>query len=386
MAESVRGSASEPLRPDGGREASVGKMTEAASFVSVGIRSVGKIYHTLKALDDVSLQIKAGEFLSILGPSGSGKTTLLHIIGGFTRPTSGRLFFGDVDVTLLPPHRRNIGVVFQNYALFPHLTVAENVAFPLRARKVDRAECSRRVAEALAIVELQGYGQRAIAQLSGGQKQRVALARAIVFEPRLILMDEPLSALDKNLRESMQIELRNLHRILGATIVYVTHDQREALTMSDRVAVMRSGRIVQVDTPKRLYSRPVDHFVASFVGESTLVPVRRLGTRAVSVGRFQIETPADLPSSDELYLAIQSETVIVGDRPAQHAYNTLSGTVQDIVFQGESSKIGIALDDGPLIRVRQPGHHAANAALPQIGDHVNLSLHIQDTIVVPKGP
>lgn len=368
----------------GHRVATDNEMMEAANFVSVDIRSIVKNYSAVKALDDVSLDIKAGEFLSILGPSGSGKTTLLQIIGGFVRPTSGRLFFGDADVTLLPPHRRNIGVVFQNYALFPHLTVEGNIAFPLRARKVGRAECAKRVADALAIVELQGYGERAISQLSGGQKQRVALARAIVFEPRLLLMDEPLSALDKNLRESMQIELRNLHRLLGATIVYVTHDQREALTMSDRVAVMRAGRIIQVDTPKRLYARPADHFVASFVGESTLLPVRRAGSRVVSMGPFRIETPVDVPAGEELFLAIQSENVIVGSPPEQQGYNGLAGTLRDVVFQGESSKMTIALDHGPLISVRRAGHHAANAALPAMGDRVRLSLHVQDTIVVPK--
>ncbi len=363
------------------------QMREAANFVSVDIRSIVKNYGAVKALDDVTLDIAAGEFLSILGPSGSGKTTLLQIVGGFVRPTSGRLFFGDADVTLLPPHRRNIGVVFQNYALFPHLTVEGNIAFPLRARGMSRAECEKRVADALAIVELQGYGGRAISQLSGGQKQRVALARAIVFEPRLLLMDEPLSALDKNLRESMQIELRNLHRILGATIVYVTHDQREALTMSDRVAVMRGGRIIQVDTPKRLYSRPADHFVAGFVGESTLLPVSRAGTRAVSLGPFTLETPVELPAAGELFLAIQSENVIVGSPPAEAGYNGLSGTLRDIVFQGESSKLTIALDHGPLISVRRAGHHAATAALPAPGERLGLSLHVEDTIVVPRfGP
>jgi putative spermidine/putrescine transport system ATP-binding protein len=360
------------------------EMRQAANFVSVDIRSIVKHYGAVKALDDVSLDIAAGEFLSILGPSGSGKTTLLQIVGGFVRPTSGRLFFGDVDVTLLPPHRRNIGVVFQNYALFPHLTVEGNIAFPLRARGMGRAECEKRVADALAIVELKGYGGRAISQLSGGQKQRVALARAIVFEPRLLLMDEPLSALDKNLRESMQIELRNLHRILGATIVYVTHDQREALTMSDRVAVMRGGRIIQVDTPKRLYARPADHFVAGFVGESTLLPVSRAGSRLVAMGPFRLETPADLPAAEELFLAIQSENVIVGSPPAEQGYNGLSGTLRDVVFQGESSKMTIALDHGPLISVRRAGRNAATAALPAMGDRVSLSLHVEDTIVVPK--
>ncbi|WP_133123693.1 ABC transporter ATP-binding protein, partial [Methylobacterium frigidaeris] len=213
--------------------------------IGVSIRNATRRYGAFTALDDVSLDVAPGEFLSLLGPSGSGKTTLLGILGGFTVPSSGSVHFGEADVTFVPPHKRGIGVVFQNYALFPHLSVAENVAFPLRARREPKGTWGRRVAEALAMVELAGYEDRAISQLSGGQRQRVALARAIVFRPRLILMDEPLSALDKQLRESMQIELRRLHRQLEATIIYVTHDQREALTMSDRIAILRGGRLAQ---------------------------------------------------------------------------------------------------------------------------------------------
>lgn len=207
---------------------------------SVEIRSASKAYGAVRALDDVSLNVGAGEFVSLLGPSGSGKTTLLGILGGFILPTSGTILFGGRDVTYMPPHKRDIGVVFQNYALFPHMSVGENVAFPLRARRLPKSSWPDKVRAALGMVGLAGYEERGIAQLSGGQRQRVALARAMIFEPRLILMDEPLSALDKQLRESMQIELRALHKRIGATIIYVTHDQREALTMSDRVAVMRT--------------------------------------------------------------------------------------------------------------------------------------------------
>ncbi|WP_256442516.1 ABC transporter ATP-binding protein [Bradyrhizobium sp. CCBAU 53338] len=258
------------------------------------------------------------------------------------------------------------------------------MAFPLRARKVDRAKCAKLVAEALAAVELDGYGKRSINQLSGGQKQRVALARAIVFAPRLILMDEPLSALDKSLRESMQMELRRLHRTLGATIIYVTHDQREALIMSDRVAVMRGGRLMQVDTPKNLYSRPANHFVAGFVGESTLVPVSRRGARKVSVGEFEIASPVDVPLAGELFLAVQSEAVIIGNVPAASGYNYLFGTVTDVVFQGESSKLSVALEGGPIIGVRQAEHHAAASCMPVVGERVALRLHVEDTIIVAK--
>ena len=224
-------------------------------------------------------RIAPGEFVSLLGPSGSGKTTLLGILGGFIQPIAGSIWFGEPRHHVTPPHKRDIGIVFQNYALFPHMTVGENVAFPLRARRLPKSTWAGKVADALAMVDLSGYEDRGIAQFSGGQRQRVALARAIVFEPRLILMDEPLSALDKQLRETMQIEMRQLHRRLGATIVYVTHDQREALTMSDRVAILKDGRLVQIDTPERLHDHPVDAFVASFIGEATLLPVTRVGQR-----------------------------------------------------------------------------------------------------------
>ena len=230
------------------------------------------------ALDDVSLDVTPNEFLSILGPSGSGKTTFLGLLGGFMQPSSGQILLGNRDITFEPPHRRDIGIVFQNYALFPHMTVGENITFPLRARRMPKADWPARLAAALAMVDLTGFPDRPIRALSGGQRQRVALARAMIFEPRLILMDEPLSALDKQLRETMQIELKALHQKLSATIVYVTHDQREALTMSDRVAVMRNGRIVQLAAPQDLHDRPVDSFVAGFIGEATILPVQRAGS------------------------------------------------------------------------------------------------------------
>ncbi|MEO0764248.1 MAG: ATP-binding cassette domain-containing protein, partial [Pseudomonadota bacterium] len=213
------------------------------------------------ALDSVDLDIRQGEFLTLLGPSGSGKTTLLMVIAGFTRPDSGSLRFGSDEVIRQPPHKRDLGMVFQNYALFPHMSVAGNVAYPLKVRGVGAAEIGPRVEHALETVQLGGFGERRITQLSGGQRQRVALARAIVFEPRILLMDEPLSALDKKLRDHMQIELRHLHEALGMTTVYVTHDQREALTMSDRIAVINHGRLMQLGTPTEIYEAPANRFV-----------------------------------------------------------------------------------------------------------------------------
>ena len=232
-------------------------MTErAAEALPITIRGVTKTYGRVHALDAVDLDIRSGEFLTLLGPSGSGKTTLLMVLAGFNRPDRGSVRFGEREVIRTPPHLRDVGMVFQNYALFPHMSVAGNVGYPLRMRRTARAEIAARVERALDVVQLGGYGERRIDQLSGGQMQRVALARAIVFEPRILLMDEPLSALDKKLRDRMQIELRHLHDRLGMTTVYVTHDQREALTMSDRIAVINHGRLMQLDTPQRLYERP----------------------------------------------------------------------------------------------------------------------------------
>jgi putative spermidine/putrescine transport system ATP-binding protein len=219
----------------------------------------------------LDLEIRRGEFLTLLGPSGSGKTTTLMMLAGFESPTAGEILLDGQPITRTPPHKRNFGMVFQNYALFPHLRVAENVAYPLTVRKVPKAEIAQRVGKALAMVQLKGRDQAFPSQLSGGQQQRVALARALVFDPQLVLMDEPLGALDKQLREHMQIELKELHRQLGVTFVYVTHDQGEALTMSDRVAVFNDGEIQQIDAVDRLYETPANRFVAGFVGDSTLL-------------------------------------------------------------------------------------------------------------------
>ncbi len=242
----------------------------------IALERVRKVYGSHVALDDVSLDVRPGEFLTLLGPSGSGKTTLLMAIAGFVRPEAGAIRIGDVDVTRLAVNKRDIGVVFQSYALFPHMSVLGNVEYPLLVRRLPRTEARERARAALARAQLEGYEARDIAALSGGQRQRVALARAVVFEPRVLLMDEPLSALDKNLREQMQFEIRKLQQDLGITTVYVTHDQREALTMSDRIAVMNAGRIEQLDAPQPIYQRPISRFVADFMGESNIVPAALL--------------------------------------------------------------------------------------------------------------
>ncbi|NRB55080.1 MAG: ABC transporter ATP-binding protein [Salinicola sp.] len=351
--------------------------------VGVSIRAVSKRYGRNIALDDVSLDIRPGEFVSLLGPSGSGKTTLLGALGGFVMPSSGTVHIGDRDVTWMPPHKRDIGVVFQSYALFPHMSVGDNVAFPLRARRQLKSGWADKVKRALAMVELDGYQDRSIAQLSGGQRQRVALARAIVFEPRLILMDEPLSALDKQLRETMQIELRQLHKKLGATVIYVTHDQREALTMSDRIAILKDGRLVQVDAPQTLYDSPQDAFVASFIGDSTLLPVTRLDDHHVQLGSQRLACARAVPNEARLYLAVQTEKLLIDTgNQLDEAYNRLEASVREIVYQGDSLRLFLELGDGSTVSLRQPGHHFGQQQIPPVGASLTVVLHSADTVVV----
>ncbi len=354
------------------------------SNCGVSIRSANKRYGDMVALDSITLDVEAGEFLSLLGPSGSGKTTLLGILGGFVQPSSGSVWSGERDITYMPPHKRDIGIVFQSYALFPHMTVGENVAFPLRARHLPKSTWPKKVGEALEMVKLGGYQDRRISQLSGGQRQRVALARAIVFEPRLILMDEPLSALDKQLRESMQIELRQLHRKLGATIIYVTHDQREALTMSDRIAVLRNGRLVQIDAPAQMYNNPADSFVASFIGESTLLPVTRAGGNEVRLGEVTLRSTRPLPQGNDLLLALQTEKLLIDDGVASDSANRIPCRVTEIVYQGESLKVFATMADGTCLSLRQPSHHAARMRIPATGEQMTVTLDPEDTIIVAK--
>jgi putative spermidine/putrescine transport system ATP-binding protein len=350
----------------------------------ISVRGLVKTYGAVRALDDVSLDIRAGEFMTLLGPSGSGKTTLLMALAGFVSPDSGSIRFGEDEVIATSPHKRGIGMVFQSYALFPFLSVAENVAYPLKIRGVSKDEQRRRAEAALAMVQLGGYGERRIHQLSGGQKQRVALARAMVFEPRIILMDEPLSALDKKLREHMQIELKALHRKVDATIVYVTHDQREALTMSDRIAVIDKGRIAQLDRPEALYRRPRSLFVADFIGESVLLPLRRDGAVATLQGR-PLHPAEALPASGGLQLMIRPELLLL-DAPEDGAHNLIMGTVGQAIYQGDSILLLVDVGEGREISVRLPASRAAQGAIPEQGRVVRLGLHRDDAVVLPEDP
>lgn len=349
----------------------------------IRISEVTKSYGSFNALDSVSLDVRSGEFLTLLGPSGSGKTTLLMVLAGFTRPDAGSVLFGEREVVRLAPHKRDIGMVFQSYALFPHMTVGGNIGFPLRLRGVGKAEIAKRVERALETVKLGGYGDRRIDQLSGGQRQRVALARAIVFEPRILLMDEPLSALDKQLREHMQVELRQLHESLGMTTVYVTHDQREALTMSDRIAVIDKGRIMQLDAPDRIYERPSRRFVAEFIGESAFLPVTVSNGAALIDGQSLKldQTPAD----GDWLLMLRPEKLRIlppGSRDISDC-NVIDGQVARFIYQGESFVLEVALPRGGRVTVRGMTSSSAMASLPQTGGPIRLGIDRRDTFLIP---
>jgi putative spermidine/putrescine transport system ATP-binding protein len=349
----------------------------------IRIESVTKRYGDACALDSVDLEIKAGEFLTLLGPSGSGKTTLLMALAGFVRPDSGRISFGETEVTLMPVHKRNIGMVFQNYALFPHMTVMENVAYPLRLRRVSRAAATERAGRALDMVHLADYGSRRVDQLSGGQQQRVALARAIVFEPPVLLMDEPLSALDKKLREAMQAEIRRIHERVGTTTVYVTHDQREALALSDRVGVINNGRILQIDRPERIYRSPASLFVADFLGDSHVLPVDTNG-HEVMLGSRPLKLAGPKPTPGERFvLVLRPEHLEVLDDGAGEACNVIEGTVCHHLFLGDAVVLTVALDGGAEITVKLLSQHRLIRGVPPKGAAIRLGLHPKDTILLP---
>ena len=355
-------------------------MTRAAA-IPITVRGVAKAYGSVLALDHVDLDVQSGEFLTLLGPSGSGKTTLLMVLAGFIRPDQGSLRFGETEVIRLAPHKRDVGMVFQNYALFPHLDVAANVAFPLRLRRVKPADIARRVGAVLEMVQLAGFGGRRVSELSGGQRQRVALARAIVFEPRIVLMDEPLSALDRQLREQMQIELRQLHDKLGMTTIYVTHDQREALTMSDRVAVIAGGRVMQVGSPRTIYEQPANRFVAEFIGESTFLPVDTEGGTCRCAG-VPIRVTASPVPGRRCLLMLRPERVRIGDRERCEGQNVLDARVTDVIYQGDTFLVQAVLADGSRIHARGITSAAALHGVPAVGDTAPFAFAAQDAVLI----
>jgi len=330
----------------------------------------------------LDLAIRRGEFLTLLGPSGSGKTTTLMMLAGFESPTAGEILLDGKPITRTPPHRRNFGMVFQNYALFPHLTVAQNVAYPLTVRKVARAEADRRVARALGMVRLEGMNARLPAQLSGGQQQRVALARALVFEPQLVLMDEPLGALDKQLREHMQIELKELHRQLGVTFVFVTHDQGEALTMSDRVAVFNNGVIQQIDGADRMYEAPANRFVAGFIGDSTMLRGTVRATQVDGDGERcgivladgRVLTGLNVNGAGvgaAVEAGIRPERIVVHASTPGERGNVLEARVRDVIYFGDHLRLLCGTGDGQAATAKLS---LSAPAQPRAGDAVWLEL------------
>ncbi len=332
---------------------------------AIELRGFGKKYASVVAVDDVSLRVRTGEFLTILGPSGSGKTTVLSAIAGFVAPTSGCIFINDEPIDDLPPERRNIGVVFQHYALFPHMTVAENIAFPLEMRATPQRRVAELVRSAARAVRLEEMLDRYPGQLSGGQQQRVAFARAIVFRPVVLLLDEPLSALDKHLRESMQFELKRLHRDTGITTIYVTHDQQEALLLSDRIAVMNRGRVEQVGTPEEIYAHPVNRFVAQFIGESNMldgtVVARNDATVILETRgglRCAAHHAATLPGTLQITsFMVRPECIVLGPDAATMP-NTYVGRIEERFFMGGVTRLKVALTPSDSLVTNVPSSEA----------------------------
>jgi ABC-type Fe3+/spermidine/putrescine transport system ATPase subunit len=337
------------------------RIAQGGGMSALRLDSVAKSFGAVAALAPTDLAVAEGEFLTLLGPSGSGKTTILNICAGYLEPSAGRLHVGGRDITDLPPRRRNMGMVFQNYALFPHMSVFENVAYGLRVRRVGRAALQRRVDEALRLVRLDGFAERMISQLSGGQQQRVALARAFVIEPDILLMDEPLSALDRQLRKEVQLEVRRLHLARPRTTLYVTHDQEEALVMSDRIAVMRAGRIVQIGAGAELYEQPADAFVARFLGESNLIAGTMLwregGRGALSVPGLERPLEGRLPrgpSADALAVG-GAALALVRPESVRPAPDGIPATLIERVYLGELVALRLKLQGGQEIWCRRLG-------------------------------
>jgi putative spermidine/putrescine transport system ATP-binding protein len=356
----------------------------------IDIVAVTKTYDgNTRAVDGVDMSIREGEFFSLLGPSGCGKTTTLRMIAGFETPTKGVIEVGGVDVTDVPAHKRDMGMVFQNYALFPHRSVGENVAFGLRMRGMDRSTIARKVADALAQVELVGFEDRRPGELSGGQQQRVALARAIVIEPRVLLCDEPLGALDKKLRQTMQFELKQLQRKLGLTMVFVTHDQEEALAMSDRIAVMNAGKVEQIGAPSDIYDRPSTRFVADFIGDTNLFRGEVIrdggGNSILRVDKgllIALAAPPNLTASKAsgaVSIALRPEKISLATPPALDGHG-LDGVVESANFQGGSVLYRIETAGGRRLLAQQPNNGAHQ--LFQAGAAVALRWKPSDIVIL----
>ncbi|QPA29863.1 ABC transporter ATP-binding protein (plasmid) [Brucella anthropi] len=345
----------------------------------VVIAAINKNYGSFQALHDVSLTIRPGEFITLLGPSGSGKTTLLKILAGFESVSSGTIGLDGRDITRLPPERRNFGFVFQGFALFSHLTVFENIAYPLRVRRMSGNDITVRVTEMLELVQLQDYARRKPSELSGGQQQRVALARALAFKPKLLLLDEPMSALDKKLRHALQEELREIHQRLGTTFVNVTHDQEEAMHMSDRIAVLSEGKIQQFDTASEIYRRPVNRFVAEFIGKSNIFSgvVRKTAQGMILSGDgFAIPLSAEYAEAEHIEIVARPEDLLVvslGSQPVV-TESILAGTVIKSTYSGDRVLYVLALPQGREILAYGSAQHGTLANGTQVEVHFNPQL------------
>jgi len=365
-------------------------MTAEGRAGALRIRALTKLFGDVRAVDGIALEVRPGEFVTLLGPSGSGKTTTLRMIAGFIEPESGTIEVDGRELTGVPPYKRDVGMIFQNYALFPHMTAEQNIAFPLEMRGVRRAEARRRVDQALEMVRLGGLGRRYPRQLSGGQQQRIAFARAVVFNPRLLLMDEPLGALDKKLREALQLEIIRISRQLGITVLYVTHDQEEALVLSDRIAIFNHGRIEQLGSGEDLYERPASLFVADFIGESNIFRGRLAadegGQWVVSgANRWRVSAEAvartGLVSGSAAAVVVRPERlrILDGGGPGD-ADNSVDATVSQLIYLGSARKYQMRLADGTPVIVREQ----AGSGTPELaaGRPVRLGWSVAEGVVV----
>ena len=355
-------------------------MSETDSFVK--FKKVDKSYDgEILVVKDLNLDVAQGEFLTLLGPSGSGKTTILMMLAGFETPTNGEIYLDGEAISNIPPYKRRIGMVFQNYALFPHMTVYENLSFPLKVRKVSKDETDKKINNALSMVSLTGFETRMPGQLSGGQQQRVAVARALVFDPKLVLMDEPLGALDKNLRESMQYELKHIHESLGVTVVYVTHDQGEALTMSNRIAVFNEGKIQQLSNPDKLYEEPVNSFVAEFIGENNTFQgeVSEISGNKCSVklgsGDEILANPISVKlKGDKTKISLRPERALIN--PEEKIENKFKGKIEEVIYHGDHTRIRMNLLGKSQFILKIPNSSARMDL--KLGNEIIIGWHSKD--------
>lgn len=347
------------------------------------IKGLGKEYGSVTALEPSNLTVNTGEFVTLLGPSGSGKTTLLQMISGLVEPTHGELWVDGRNYTHTAVNKRDMGLVFQHYALFPHMTVSENIAFPLKMRGTAAKEVNARVAETLAKVQLEKFASRFPRELSGGQQQRVALARCFVYRPQIILMDEPLGALDKNLREHMQFEIKRLHREFGTTVIYVTHDQEEALVLSDRICLMNHAKIEQLGTPRQIYSEPATVFAAKFIGMSNILGGKIIGLSVDQAivetqhGQFPVLNKQKLTVGSDAHIVLRPEQMKQG-HGAGAGLSNIKGTVSEVIYVGSDTRLLVTLQDGETVIVL----HDGESAMPSAGDPITYHWSDQQAVLV----